>query len=175
MAYAIQAGAIKENPNIGPDGMGVRSDDQAYTLEARAEVQAIAFPEFLSGTQCASSEEVSPVLQSTNPTAVCFQPRIGRNGRGYAEEHTPALNGADAGATSDMRPCVAHSTAPLIWQVRRLTPRECERLQGFPDDWTKVTVTTKDGPRYKAIGNSMAVPVMRWIGEGIAAVSSLSP
>ena len=59
--------------------------------------------------------------------------------------------------------------------VRQPTPRECERLQGFPDDWTKVTATTKDGPRYKAIGNSMAVPVMRWIGEGIAAVSSLYP
>lgn len=65
--------------------------------------------------------------------------------------------------------------APSSRGLRRLTPVECERLQGFPDDWTKVTVTTKDGPRYKAIGNSMAVPVMRWIGEGIAAVSSLSP
>lgn len=52
--------------------------------------------------------------------------------------------------------------------VRRLTPRECERLQGMPDDWTLVTVRGKpaaDGPRYKAIGNSMAVPVMRWIGS----------
>lgn len=58
--------------------------------------------------------------------------------------------------------------------VRRLTPRECERLQGMPDDWTRVPYRGKpaddcpDGPRYKAIGNSMAVPVMRWIGERIA-------
>ena len=58
--------------------------------------------------------------------------------------------------------------------VRRLTPRECERLQGFPDDWTRIPWRGKpaeecpDGPRYKAIGNSMAVPVMRWIGERIA-------
>lgn len=57
--------------------------------------------------------------------------------------------------------------------VRRLTPRECERLQGFPDDWTRVpyrgkpAVECPDGPRYKAIGNSMAVPVMRWIFERI--------
>jgi DNA (cytosine-5)-methyltransferase 1 len=54
--------------------------------------------------------------------------------------------------------------------VRRLTPRECERLQGFPDDWTLVPHRGKpaaDGPRYKAIGNSMAVPVMRWIGKRI--------
>ncbi|VYS85218.1 phage N-6-adenine-methyltransferase [Citrobacter amalonaticus] len=60
-------------------------------------------------------------------------------------------------------------------QVRRLTPIECERLQGFPDDHTligwrgKDAAECPDGPRYKAIGNSMAVPVMRWIGERIAA------
>ena len=54
--------------------------------------------------------------------------------------------------------------------VRRLTPRECERLQGFPDDWTAAPYRHKpaaDGPRYKALGNSMAVPVLRWIGERI--------
>ncbi|WP_260705115.1 DNA cytosine methyltransferase [Edaphobacter flagellatus] len=60
--------------------------------------------------------------------------------------------------------------------VRRLTPRECERLQGFPDDYTLVEYRGKlaaDGPRYKALGNSMAVPVMRWIGERIAAVDAI--
>lgn len=60
--------------------------------------------------------------------------------------------------------------------VRRLTPRECERLQGFPDDYTLVPHRGKpaaDGPRYKALGNSMAVPVMAWIGERIALVASL--
>ena len=61
--------------------------------------------------------------------------------------------------------------------VRRLTPRECERLQGFPDDWTRIPYRGKpaeecpDGPRYKAIGNSMAVPVMRWIFERIEAAA----
>lgn len=60
--------------------------------------------------------------------------------------------------------------------VRRLTPLECERLQGFPDGHTLIAWKGKpadecpDGPRYKAIGNSMAVPVMRWIGKRIAAV-----
>ena len=58
-------------------------------------------------------------------------------------------------------------------QVRRLTPTECERLQGFPDNYTQIPYRNKtaencpDGPRYKAMGNSMAVPVMRWIGERI--------
>ena len=55
--------------------------------------------------------------------------------------------------------------------VRRLTPVECERLQGFPDNYTEIPwrgkAETPDGPRYKALGNSMAVPVMRWIGQRI--------
>ena len=54
--------------------------------------------------------------------------------------------------------------------VRRLTPRECERLQGFPDDYTLIPYRNRVaayGPRYKAMGNSMAVPVMRWIGQRI--------
>lgn len=58
-------------------------------------------------------------------------------------------------------------------QVRRLTPLECERLQGFPDGWTDVPHNGKpasDSARYKALGNSMAVPVMRWIGERIQRV-----
>ena len=62
-------------------------------------------------------------------------------------------------------------------QVRRLTPRECERLQGFPDDYTLIPHRNKpaaDGPRYKALGNSMAVPVMRWIGERIQMVEKLN-
>jgi DNA (cytosine-5)-methyltransferase 1 len=60
--------------------------------------------------------------------------------------------------------------------VRRLTPVECERLQGFPDNYTDIQPkgkATPDGPRYKALGNSMAVPVMRWIGERIAQVEKI--
>lgn len=65
--------------------------------------------------------------------------------------------------------------------VRRLTPRECERLQGFEDDWTRIPWSGRpaeecpDGPRYKAIGNSMAVPVMRWLGERIAMADEIPP
>jgi DNA (cytosine-5)-methyltransferase 1 len=71
------------------------------------------------------------------------------------------------------------STTAVLQQqmaVRRLTPRECERLQGFPDNYTLVECRGKlaaDGPRYRALGNSMAVPVMRWIGERIAAVDAI--
>ena len=62
-------------------------------------------------------------------------------------------------------------------KIRRLTPLECERLQGFPDNWTQIEWRGKpaeqcpDSPRYKAIGNSMAVPVMRWIGEMIKGIN----
>jgi len=57
--------------------------------------------------------------------------------------------------------------------VRRLTPIECERLQGFPDDYTNIKENCPDGPRYKALGNSMAVPVMQWIGQRIQQVENL--
>jgi DNA (cytosine-5)-methyltransferase 1 len=60
--------------------------------------------------------------------------------------------------------------------VRRLTPVECERLQGFPDSYTDIKSKNKptpDGPRYKALGNSMAVPVMAWIGQRIQEVENI--
>jgi DNA (cytosine-5)-methyltransferase 1 len=78
-------------------------------------------------------------------------------------------NGAQRMPDKDNFGAVIHPTM----QVRRLTPVECERLQGFPDNFTNVPWRGKaeapDGPRYKALGNSMAVPVMRWIGERINA------
>ena len=82
---------------------------------------------------------------------------------------TPALQA--------LRPSVqSHHAQTFIAQpmaVRRLTPIECERLQGFPDNYTDIRLKDKDtpdGPRYKAIGNSMAVPCMRWIGKRIEEV-----
>ena len=62
-------------------------------------------------------------------------------------------------------------------RVRRLTPLECERLQGFPDGWTDIPYKGKDHPsdsvRYKALGNSFAVPVVKWIGERIQMVEEM--
>lgn len=78
--------------------------------------------------------------------------------------------------TGGGKPGQGQPTIALPWAVRRLTPRECERLQGFPDDFTLVPVGNKlaaDGPRYKALGNSMAVNVMEWIGERIDMVEAL--
>lgn len=82
----------------------------------------------------------------------------------FSSDIAPTLNAGGNRTGGDRQPGTT---------VRRLTPRECERLQGFPDDYTLVTPKTADGPRYKALGNSMAVPVMRWIGERIAMVDCL--
>lgn len=125
-----------------------------------------------------------------NAVAYAFKAGQGAKagGIGWAEEQSPTLTAASSG--SNLSPSVMKNMA-----VRRLTPVECERLQGFPDNHTliprdkrkqitadeyayvrhhnpKITAEeayrlAKDGPRYKAIGNSMAVPVMRWIGKRI--------
>ena len=87
-------------------------------------------------------------------------------------ENRPTADPGSAGLAKDARqPTIAYRLG-----VRRLTPRECERLQGFPDDYTLISYRGKpasDSVRYKALGNSMAVPVMRWIGERIAMVDLL--
>jgi len=97
-----------------------------------------------------------------------FEPGIAKregNPARFVENGTPTLR-ANMG---DNQTAMASNMA-----VRRLTPIECERLQGFPDDYTNTKPKCPDGPRYKAMGNSMAVPVMRWIGKRIEEVSCAS-
>lgn len=104
------------------------------------------------------------------PVSVAFNLR-GRDGGAQAEVDPDDLASIRSSNGGSSRSYVAPSAS-----VRRLTPRECERLQGFPDDWTLVPYNGKpaaDGPRYRAIGNSMPVPVMRWIGERIALCESV--
>jgi DNA (cytosine-5)-methyltransferase 1 len=100
---------------------------------------------------------IQPIALAEN--TIGRQPLNGGNGDGYTvggPMYTLNATGVHGVAHPD------HSMA-----VRRLTPTECERLQGFPDGWTNIHTDTPDGPRYKALGNSMAVPVMRWIGGRI--------
>ena len=124
--------------------------------------------------------------------AYAFQPRIARNGRGGMGDVVNALN-AQSGGTGkgDAAPCVAVADTLGVGSnqtsgfesevvatrmlVRRLVPEECESLQGFPRGYTRIPWKRKpaedcpDGPRYRALGNSMAVNVMRWIGARIMA------
>jgi DNA (cytosine-5)-methyltransferase 1 len=81
-----------------------------------------------------------------------------------------------SGTLQAKNPMAVAKPMPQSMAVRRLTPVECERLQGFPDGYTDIQLKgkpTPDGPRYKALGNSMAVPVMRWIGQRIEAVDRI--
>ena len=109
-----------------------------------------------------------PLAAGAHPPAVAFDLRGREGGAQFEGPHDTAnIRAADGGSS---RSYVA-STA-----VRRLTPRECERLQGFQDDYTLVPYRGKpaaDGPRYKALGNSMAVPCMAWIGRRIEAAEGL--
>lgn len=113
--------------------------------------------------ECGPVHEVRPI----NTMVGLRHEALGeRTGLGIGEHGDPAFTLSKA-----------HSHAVSAgMSVRRLTPRECERLQGFSDDYTLVPYrgrTAADGPRYKALGNSMAVNVMRWIGRRIAAVEAI--
>ena len=86
----------------------------------------------------------------------------------------PGMGVADDGTTYNLMASGQPHGVASDMAVRRLTPRECERLQGFPDDYTLIPWRGKpadqcpDGPRYKALGNSWAVPCAAWIGRRIA-------
>ena len=162
VAFAIQERAVSENLENGPQGKGFQAD-VGYTLEARNKVQAVAFAQNQRGELRTS--DISPQLTcgggkpGEGYPAVAFDLR-GREGGAMPEgPHDTANLRAASGGSS--RSYIAHP-----WALRRLTPTECERLQGFPDGFTDVPHRGKpaaDGPRYKALGNSMAVPVVRYI------------
>ena len=116
-------------------------------------------------------EDVSATLGTSNDQTLFEPVAFAANQRGELR-----LQGGDGTVVGAVPASQSGKQAQGVtdgYAVRRLTPRECERLQGFPDDWTRIPYRGKpaeecpDTPRYKAIGNSMAVPVMRWIGERI--------
>jgi DNA (cytosine-5)-methyltransferase 1 len=141
-----------------------QSVDDDETWEANRPAPTLSV--FDSGDTRATVAIVTPA-----PEPIAFEPRYyTRENKTGGQPSSVAVIKADASKAGDSSPHVAVNLA-----VRRLTPRECERLQGFPDDWTAIPYRGKpasDGPRYKAIGNSMAVPVMKWIGERIAIVDA---
>jgi DNA (cytosine-5)-methyltransferase 1 len=166
-------------------------------------VRALAFPERMSGTAVAATENVSPALGSVNPTAIVFDttqitsagnfsnPKLGDPCHPLAAgAHPPAvdfdLRGREGGAqfegphhTANIRAASGGSSRSYVaqeWAVRRLTPTECHRLMGFPDGHCAITWRGKlaaDGPQYKALGNSMAVNVMRRIARRIEFVEAI--
>lgn len=173
---AIQERAVCENPHAGPDGA-------AYTLEARTTPQAVAFQQnsrsevrLMNGDgQIAGAVTSEPGVQQQNYVqTVAFQDRFrGDDGRGY--DRGPAVSIERTGSLETVK----NWNIALLSAVRRLTPVECERLMGFPDNFTRIPYRGKpaeqcpDGPRYKALGNSWPVNVFRWVGQRIALVDRL--
>jgi DNA (cytosine-5)-methyltransferase 1 len=111
------------------------------------------------GNRSLCGPETAALTKTGRPPAIAFNARQNP----VSSEHVTGSLDTN-GATQAV--CVTGT------RVRRLTPRECERLQGFPDDWTAVD-GAKDTPRYAALGNSMAVPVMRWLGRRIELVDGI--
>ncbi len=163
------------------------SDTREPQLSNNADVMpAVAFSHQAGGSQTTlgfdPDTDTTPALTTGQTVAVALSLR-GREGGAMPElgdEIAPAMRTPGGGASVPMaltaggnRPSARGGDLVIRSSVRRLTPLECERLQGFPDGYTAVIHRKKpaaDGPRYKALGNSMAVPVMAWIGRRIAAV-----
>lgn len=162
-------------PDAGPKAGGISFGEVSPTLKqdhnpaimCRADTQANSPEEpDMAPTLSAHASHDAPYIYRKAQT---LQIRSGKDGGGKG-----ALVQDDLSATLG-----THNSQTLFdvadgsMTVRRLTPTECERLQGFPDGWTDIPYKGKehppDGPRYKALGNSMAVPVMKWIGERIQA------
>jgi DNA (cytosine-5)-methyltransferase 1 len=170
----------KENQDGRGNGLGVGNDgDPCPTLD-RSAVPAVAVVNMQGSKSnaCVSTDGSSYTINAMHGhdvQAVAFQ----QNTR----DEVRLMNGDGqiAGAlASESGMKQQNYLASTTMQVRRLTPTECERLQGFPDGWTAIPWKKKladdcpDGPRYKALGNSMAVNCMEWIGERINAIQTQS-
>lgn len=160
-------------------GHGQYSDKEniASTIRARDYKDAtdlITFsPQNSVSNGLSISKHTVPTLQTKKQSAVVID-RAAFN-QGVNAKYDPLIKEQETIPTLVARG--PHAIQQRDMKVRRLTPRECERLQGFPDDWTRIQWKGKkpeecpDGHRYKAMGNSMAVPVMRWIGQQINQVN----
>jgi DNA (cytosine-5)-methyltransferase 1 len=142
---ALAENTIGRQPQNGGNGNGFIENGPMYTLNA-TEVHGVAY----SFDSLASNS-----MKSSNPHSGCRQVDLAKTID--TTDPSPSKNQGGIGILQNMA-------------VRKLTPVECERLQGFPDNYTNIKENCPDGPRYKALGNSMAVPVMKWIGERIANV-----
>ena len=177
-------GGTRDKTDHG-QGMGIRADGLCYTLNA-TEQHAVAFAQNQRG-------EVR-LEGGDGLTTGALSRGGGKPGQGLpmiAHTLTATRSSAPEDGTGRGVPLVA-STLPADWRimsdgnadnlipssmaVRRLTPRECERLQGFPDDWTAYGSDGKpiaDSVRYRALGNAVAVPVVEWIARRLMAVDAM--
>ena len=166
VAYALKLRHTGSENKGGGQGPLVQEDVSA-TL-ATSQDQTIFQPHAVAVTQY--GEELGGTLTARFDSSPCTD--RGQNVVCLGDENANASCDDEMSGTLKCGGSAPIAASPAM-VVRRLTPTECERLLGFPDGWTKIPYKGKpaeecpDGPRYKAIGNSMAVPVMRWIGERI--------
>ena len=156
----------------GRDGGAIPEASPMASIRAASGGSTNSYVAFSSKDNGADASDVAPTLRGMGHDA------SHANGGGQIAIAAPLTASygkqVDSSDTNSGPPNILHSGMA----VRRLTPRECERLQGFPDDYTLVEYRGSprrpaDGPRYRVLGNSMAVPVMRWIGVRIAAVHEI--
>ena len=171
--YLAQPIAFKVRGGCEGGGKGyLGQEEQAFTISATQD-QQIAQPIAVDWRTAQVDQGIAQTLKTdlAKMSGPCIAVDVYNQS---IDGQTSATITEAVGGTNTSGPKVMHLMA-----IRRLTPKECERLQGFPDDWTKIPYRNKpadqcpDGPRYKACGNSMAVPVMRWIGQRIQYVESL--
>jgi site-specific DNA-cytosine methylase len=171
---SVCSGVTSQNAN----GDGFK-EEQSYTLN-RVDVHGVAV------TQPIVLDDQGGSVINTSQTGIVGTLRSQTHGhepcvidqKSFAQNKLGELREGDVFNTLNRNANASGRNAPLARQnmaVRRLTPVECERLQGFPDGYSDIKPNgkpTPDGPRYAAMGNSMAVPVMRWIGERIQMVEN---
>jgi DNA (cytosine-5)-methyltransferase 1 len=178
---AIQGTIIGRGDNAGPQGVGASEGGPMYTL-TKTDVHGVLYENHPNDSRVTGPHDVAPTVVTRFGTGGGNVPLVQQDA--HVAYGTDCYNGAITGnvaATMGTSGSSVNAAGPTVMQsmaVRRLTPVECERLQGFPDNWSRIPWKGKteeqcpDGPRYKACGNSMAVPVMRWIGERIKAVDA---
>ena len=164
--------------NTGPNGHGFGDFLNNQAIDAGHVIQQ---PLHDKTTVPVAFHPTQDPISSTDGTTHCMGTGSSQGGATVAVAYTTKMHNTgsnNAGKIFEERTtCLdANSPPPALLtatQVRRLTPVECERLQGFPDNYTAIPWRKKparecpDGPRYKALGNSMAVPCMRWVGKRI--------
>jgi DNA (cytosine-5)-methyltransferase 1 len=164
--------AYRTSGNCGAWDTGDRVDALTTSTDPNSHILAFDTTQITSPANRSNPRAGDPchlLAAGAHAPAIAFALR-GREGGAQAETHdaVSALRSASGGSTQDY---VAASA------VRRLTPVECEKLQGFSPGWTAIQyrgALAADGPRYKALGNSFAVPVVRWIGLRIQMVEQTS-
>ena len=149
-----------------------QAGDPCHPLAAGAHAPAVAFQQTADCLTAAYGTKWNGNASATNGSLFAAQPMVLMDQGGSVMNVEHDMVGTLRRETHGHEPAVIQ---PPAMQVRRLTPVECERLQGFPDNYTAIPWRKKpasecpDGPRYKALGNSWAVPVVRWIGTRIQA------